>query len=339
MSYLRPLPRTDLPRPADARDLAGSRHAWWNEVDLTLQGMPTQRFLADELTPVDSLRLSAPRPVLPDLPSDRPLVMGIVNITPDSFSDGGQAFAPEAALARAQALAAAGADILDIGGESTRPGAEDVPVAEEISRTAPVIAAIRAAGITTPVSIDTRKAAVAEAALAAGAVMVNDVSALAHDPDMAERVARAGVPVCLMHAQGTPQTMQNNPRYGDVLQEVHDFLAARIEHALDQGIARERLIIDPGIGFGKTVRHNLTLLSGLSLFHNLGVAVLLGASRKKFIGTLTGVETAAARMPGSVAVALQAAAQGAQIIRVHDVAETVQALTLWRALTSEGQVE
>lgn len=339
MNYLRPLPRTDLPRPPDAVPLAGSAHVWWNEVDLTLRGVPTQRFLADELVPGDCARLSAPRPVLSGLPTDRPLVMGIINVTPDSFSDGGLALAPEAALARARALVAAGADLLDIGGESTRPGAEDVAEAGEIARTVPVIAAIRALGIATPISIDTRKAAVAAAALAAGADMVNDVSAMAYDPGMAAVVARAGVPVCLMHAQGTPQTMQQSPRYGDVLQEVHDFLAARIEHALDQGIARERLIVDPGIGFGKTLRHNLTLLSGLSLFHNLGVAVLLGASRKKFIGTLSGVDTAAARMPGSVAVALQAAAQGAQIIRVHDVTETVQALALWRALTSEGQSE
>lgn len=339
MNYLRPLPRTDLPRPPDALPLAGSAHVWWNEVDLTLRGLPAQRFLADELVPADCLRLSTPRPVLEGLATDRPLVMGIVNVTPDSFSDGGQAFAPEAALARARALLAAGADILDIGGESTRPGAKDVPADEEIARTTPLIAALRAAGINMPVSIDTRKAAVAGAALAAGANMVNDVSALAHDPAMAELVARAGVPVCLMHAQGTPQTMQNSPRYGNVLHEVHDFLAERIEYALDQGIARARLIVDPGIGFGKTLRHNLTLLSGLSLFHDLGAAVLLGASRKKFIGTLSGVETAGARMPGSVAVALQAAAQGAQIIRVHDVTETVQALALWRALTSEGHEE
>ncbi len=339
MNYLRPLPRTDLPRPPDALELAGSAHVWWNEVDLTLRGGPTQRFLADELVPEDCLRLSAPRAVLPGLPGKRPLVMGIVNVTPDSFSDGGQAFELEAALARAEALVAAGADILDIGGESTRPGAVDVPVADEIRRTAPVIAALRANGITTPVSIDTRKAAVAEAALAAGADMVNDVSALLHDPDMAALVARAGVPICLMHAQGTPQTMQKDPRYDNVLQEVHDFLAARIGHALDQGIARERLIVDPGIGFGKTLQHNLTLLSGLSLFHDLEAPILLGASRKKFIGTLSAVETASDRMPGSVAVALHAAAQGAQIIRVHDVTETVQALALWRALTSEGMGE
>lgn len=339
MNYLRPLPRTDLPRPPDALPLGGSAHVWWNEADMTLRGELVQRFLADELVDVDRDRICAPRPILRGLPSDRPLVMGIVNITPDSFSDGGVAFAPEAALARARALVASGADLLDIGGESTRPGAEDVPVAEEITRTAPVIAAIRAVGIATPISIDTRKARVAEAALAAGADMVNDVSALEHDPDMAALVARAGVPVCLMHAQGPPQTMQRDPRYDDVLLDVFDYLGARMDFALSQGIAPERVIVDPGIGFGKTLRHNLTLLQGLSLYQTLGAAVLLGASRKKFIGTLSAVETAAARMPGSVAVALHAAAQGAQIIRVHDVSETVQALALWRALCSEGNDE
>lgn len=339
MNYLRPLPRTDLPRPPDALPLGGSAHVWWNEADMTLRGEFVQRFLADELVDADRKRICAPRPILPGLPCDRPLVMGIVNITPDSFSDGGVAFAPEAALSRATALVAAGADILDIGGESTRPGAEDVPVAEEIARTAPVIAAIRAAGLATPISIDTRKARVAEAALAAGADMVNDVSALAHDADMAALVAKAGVPVCLMHAQGPPQTMQLDPRYDDVLLDVFDFLAARMDFALAQGIAAEHLIVDPGIGFGKTLRHNLTLLQGLSLYHTLGASILLGASRKKFIGTLSAVETAAARMPGSVAVALHAAGQGAQIIRVHDVSETVQALALWRALCSEGKAE
>ncbi|KPQ07584.1 MAG: dihydropteroate synthase FolP [Rhodobacteraceae bacterium HLUCCA12] len=336
MTCLRPLPRTDLPRPPEARALSGSAHVWWSEADLMQREAATQRFLLDELTPTDRARLSAPRATLPGLATDRPLVMGIVNVTPDSFSDGGVAYAPETALARAQAMAADGADILDIGGESTRPGAVDVPEAEEIKRVVPVIAAIRAEGITTPISIDTRKAAVAQAALSAGANMVNDVSALSHDADLAAVVARAGVPVCLMHAQGDPQTMQRDPHYDNVLLDIHDYLLARMDFALDQGIAPERLIVDPGIGFGKTLRHNLSLLSGLSLFHNLGAAVLLGASRKKFIGTLSGVDPAAARVPGSIAVALQAASQGAQIIRVHDVAETVQALALWRAMTSEG---
>lgn len=320
LNPIHPAPRTDLPRRADGLPLAGSAHVWWQPSGLSA---------------ADCMALAAPRPILSVLPGDRPLVMGIVNVTPDSFSDGGTAFAPEAALARARAHVAAGADILDIGGESTRPGAADVPVAQEITRTIPVIRAIRAAGITTPISIDTRKAAVAEAALAAGADIVNDVSALTHDPDLAAVVVQAGVPICLMHAQGTPQTMQAGPRYGDVLAEVYDWLAARLDFAVAQGINPARIITDPGIGFGKTLAHNLTLLRGLSRFHALGAPILLGASRKRFIGTISGVDEATRRMPGSLAVALHAAAQGVQIIRVHDVMETVQALALWRALTVE----
>ena len=330
MIYHFPRPRSDLPRPADALSLAGSAHVWFSAIDsLARDRRPCAA------APGMAERLAQPRPVLSGLPVDRPLVMGIVNATPDSFSDGGEAHGLAAAIARAQALVTAGADILDIGGESTRPGAEDVPDAEEIARTAPVIAALREAGIATPVSIDTRKAAVAEAALAAGADIINDVSALTHDPALAGVVAEAGVPVCLMHAQGTPQTMQADPRYDDVLLDVHDALARRMDFALSRGIAAERLIVDPGIGFGKTLAHNLALLKGLALLHGLGAPILLGASRKRFIGTISGVEEAGARMPGSLAVALHAAAQGAQIIRVHDVAATVQALALWRALTNK----
>ncbi len=282
--------------------------------------------------------LARPKPILPSLPVDRPLVMGIVNVTPDSFSDGGTLGSVAEAVARARTQVEAGADILDIGGESTRPGAAEVPVVDETARTAPVIAAIRAEGISTPISIDTRKAGVAEAALKAGADIVNDVSALTWDADLARVTAEFGAPICLMHAQGTPQTMQADPRYDDVLREVYDWLGARMDHAVAQGIAPEKIITDVGIGFGKTLQHNLTLLKGLALFHGLGAPVLLGASRKRFIGTLSGVDEAAARMPGSLAVALHAAAQGAQIIRVHDVAETVQALALWRALTLEDDV-
>lgn len=312
-----PIPRTDLPRPPAARPLAGSAHVWFDPAGMA-----------------QAPALATARPVLAGLPTDRPLVMGILNVTPDSFSDGGAWLGTDAAVAQAMAMVAQGADILDIGGESTRPGAADVPEDAEIARTQPVITALRAAGLRTPVSIDTRKASVARAAVAAGADMVNDVSALGHDPDMASTIAALGVPVCLMHAQGTPQTMQANPQYQDVLAEVFEHLAARMAVALDAGILPQRLIIDPGLGFGKTVAHNITLLQGLARFHALGAAVLLGASRKRFIGTLSGIEVADQRLAGSLAVALHAAAQGAQVIRVHDVAETVQALALWRALTT-----
>lgn len=282
------------------------------------------------LVPPDVLgRLSVLRPPLCGLALDRPRIMGILNITPDSFSDGGDLGTVQAAVARAQAMAA---DILDIGGESTRPGAQTVGIADEISRVVPVIRAIREAGITTPISIDTRKAAVAEAALDAGADIVNDVSAFRYDPELADLVAARGVPVCLMHSKGDPATMQNAPQYENVVAEVLDHLAERMEFAAARGVARDRMIVDPGIGFAKTQMHNLALLAQLPRLHDLGVPVLLGASRKKFIGTIGGAEVARDRMPGSVAVALHGAAMGMQILRVHDVAETAQALALWQAI-------
>ena len=333
MIYYLPRARTDLPRPPQARPLAGSAHVWFDTVSALSRD---RRPASSDGGPAVIDALAQPRPALPGLPADRPLVMGIVNATPDSFSDGGRAFGFDAALAHARALVGAGADMIDIGGESTRPGADDVPLAEEIARTEPVIAALRGEGILAPISIDTRNAAVAEAALDAGADMVNDVSALTHDAAMAPLIEARGVPVCLMHAQGTPKTMQLDPRYDNVLLDVFDHLAERMAHAERAGIDRARLIVDPGIGFGKNLAHNLALLQGLALFHALGVPVLLGASRKRFIGTLSGVDAPAGRLPGSLAVALHAAAQAVQIIRVHDVAETVQALALWRALTTGG---
>jgi dihydropteroate synthase len=265
-----------------------------------------------------------------------PAVMGVVNVTPDSFSDGGRHAGAAEAVAHARTLAAAGAAILDVGGESTRPGATPVPPSDEIERVVPVIEGIVASGLGVPVSIDTRNAATAAAAREAGATILNDVSALTHDPAMGREATRFEA-VCLMHAQGDPQTMQKDPRYGDVLLDVFDFLAGRMAAAEAAGVARERLIVDPGIGFGKTVEHNLALIRGLSLFHTLGAAVLLGASRKRFIGTLSGVEVAAERVAGSVAAALAGAGQGAQVLRAHDVAETVQALAVWRALASPSR--
>lgn len=261
-----------------------------------------------------------------------PRIMGILNVTPDSFSDGGHFAGFDAARAHAAQLVAEGADILDIGGESTRPGAVEVPVTDEIARTVPLIRALRRDGITVPISIDTRKATVAAAAIEAGADFVNDVSALTWDRDMGRVVAQAGVPICLMHAQGTPQTMQIDPKYDDVVLDVHDWLADAKARAEDAGIAPAQVILDPGIGFGKTLEHNLALIQRLGMLHDLGCVILLGASRKRFIGTLSGVEAARERMAGSLAVALHGAAQGAQILRVHDVAQTRQALALWQAL-------
>jgi len=276
--------------------------------------------------------LLAELPPLCGLDLARPRIMGILNVTPDSFSDGGQFHSFTRACAQAHRMVAEGADILDIGGESTRPGAQEVPVAEEITRTAPLIAALRADGLRVPISIDTRKARVAAAALAAGADLVNDVSALTWDRDMGRVVAEAGVPICLMHAQGTPQTMQNDPKYNDVRLDVYDWLAQAMSRAEAAGIDRSKVIVDPGIGFGKTLEHNLALLQSLALLHQLGCAILLGASRKRFIGTLCGVEVASDRVAGSVAAALFGAGQGAQILRVHDVIETRQALAVGQAL-------
>jgi dihydropteroate synthase len=255
-------------------------------------------------------------------------MMGIVNVTPDSFS--GDGLSRSAAIAHARALHEAGADLIDIGGESTRPGAAPVASAEECRRILPVIEALAGR---MPISVDTRHAATMRATLAAGARIVNDISALRHDPAALSVVASAGAPVILMHMLGDdPQRMQDAPHYADVALEVAGFLAGRIDAAVAAGIARERIAIDPGIGFGKTAAHNLALLRRLPLLAGLGCPILVGASRKSFIGRLSGEAAAAGRVAGSVAVALFAAERGAAILRVHDVAETVQALRVWRAL-------
>ncbi|MDB5397646.1 MAG: folP [Rhodospirillales bacterium] len=262
------------------------------------------------------------------------VVMGIINATPDSFSDGGAYFDPKRAIAHAEAMIQAGACIVDVGGESTRPGALPVNAEEEIGRVLPVIAGIRAtaAAAGAIVSIDTRNARTMQAALEAGAGMINDVSALTHDPGSLSVAAASDVPVVLMHMQGEPASMQQAPAYDDVALDVYDYLEARIAAAEAAGIARVRLIVDPGIGFGKTAAHNLALLNQLSLFHGLGVPLLVGVSRKGFIGRLSANEPAEHRLPGSLAAALVAVGQGTQILRVHDVPETLQALRVAAAL-------
>ena len=264
------------------------------------------------------------------LSMDRPRIMGILNVTPDSFSDGGTV---TDVAARVAELAGQGADIIDIGGESTRPGAETIAVDDEWQRVAPAIEAAVATGLV--VSIDTRKAEVARRALAAGARLFNDVSALTYDPGslaVAKDYADAGGAVCLMHALGDPKTMQKDPRYDDVLREVYAYLEDRVKAAAEAGIPPEQVVVDPGIGFGKTLEHNLELIRGLGTFHDIGCLLLLGASRKNFIGTLTGEDVAANRIHGSVATAQIAASLGVQIIRVHDVKATAQALAVWSAV-------
>ncbi|MCX8509567.1 MAG: dihydropteroate synthase [Rhodobacteraceae bacterium] len=329
MIYYRPIAQTDAARPPEALPLAGG-WCWFDRAEvLTRSGSRGLIAAKDIPTPVLG-RLTAPRPPLADLTMERPRLMGIVNVTPDSFSDGGRFAAPEAALAQGLRLAQT-ADILDIGGESTRPGAAEVPPEEEAARTAPLIAALRQAGLATPISIDTRKAVVAQAAIAAGASLLNDVAALTYDPALGPLAAASGLPLCLMHAQGTPATMQADPRYENVLLDVYDWLAARIAVAEGLGLPRTRIIVDPGIGFGKTVAHNLALIRGLSLFHGLGCAVLLGVSRKRFIGTLAQVPDTDRRGPGTIALTLAGLTQGVQIHRVHDTEEARQALLLWQA--------
>ena len=259
---------------------------------------------------------------------EHPLIMGVVNVTPDSFSDGGLHADAAAAIAHARRLIEEGADIVDIGGESTRPGAAPVPLDEERRRVLPVLEAL--AGGAVPVSVDTRKPALMREVIAAGAAMVNDVTA-ASSPQALEALAGAGVGVCLMHMQGEPGTMQDNPTYGNVVREVRDYLAARVAAAMAAGIARERIVADPGFGFGKTLEHNLVLLRSLGELRGLGVAVLAGLSRKAMIGRLTGREPRD-RVHGSVAAALVAAQNGAHIVRVHDVAATRDALAIWNAV-------
>ncbi len=330
MPYYRPIAEYGAVRPASARSLAGGP-VWFTRALRLDRGAPPEPVTVDAIPAAILDRLTAPRAPIAGLSLDRPRIMGILNVTPDSFSDGGRLTDLAASCAAAEALEAAGADIVDIGGESTRPGAETLPDETEIARTEPVITAL-ASRMRVPMSIDTRKAAVARVAIAAGARLVNDVSGLTYDPAMVPLVAQGALPVCVMHAQGDPQTMQDDPVYDDVLLDVYDWLDTRVGALEAQGIPRARILVDPGIGFGKTVAHNLALLRGLSLFHGLGCGVLLGASRKGFIGRIAGVPQAQARMPGSVAVALGAVAQGVQVLRMHDVAETAQALALWRTV-------
>ncbi len=273
-------------------------------------------------------------------------LMGIVNVTPDSFSDGGRFLRPDAAVAHALALAAEGAEIVDVGGESTRPGAEPVAVEEELRRVLPVIEGIAAASASLPsrprISIDTSKAAVAEAALAAGASLVNDVSAFRADPEMAAVVAGGEADCCLVHMRGEPRTMQDDPRYGDVVDDVREFLQERLAFALDAGVARERIMLDPGIGFGKTEQHNLQLLRRLDELVAIGSPIVVGVSRKGFLGRIidrdaprSGPVAAVDRLAGVIATNVLAFERGARVFRVHDVAPAREALAVAAATLGE----
>lgn len=267
------------------------------------------------------------------LAAPRPLIMGVLNVTPDSFADGGLYFDHAAALTQARALVAGGADILDIGGESTRPFADPVSLAEELRRVLPVIEAI-APEITIPISIDTYKAPVARAALEAGAAIINDISALSFDPDMAALAVHYQAPVILMHMQGTPRDMQRQPHYDDLLGEIRAFFQERLDYAAAQGLSRDLLVLDPGIGFGKTWQHNLELLNRLDVFLDLGVPLLVGASRKAFIGHLTGLPAGEERDIGTLAALAISVLRGARFVRTHNVTYARQFLTVLEAIRS-----
>jgi dihydropteroate synthase len=349
-TYLRPTAFVDSPFGLDGQiaRLAGTM-LWFSAVELVTLGggRIADRALAgvgsieamldrhDDAARAAWRNLTSPRPALAlgarTVRLDQPQIVGILNVTPDSFSDGGRFADRDEAAAAGFAMAEAGAAIVDVGGESTRPGAKTVWEQDEVERVLPVVRRLAAGG--TAVSIDTRKAAVMDAALGAGAALVNDVSALSFDDRAASIVAAAACPVVLMHHQGDPETMQAAPRYEKPIPfAVYDWLEQRIAAAEAAGIDRAKIIVDPGIGFGKTVQHNLELLNGLALLHGLGCPLMLGASRKRMIGALSGEAPPDRRLAGSLALALKGADQGAHLLRVHDVPETVQALRIWRGL-------
>lgn len=337
MTYYRPIAHTDLRRPAQAVRLAGGP-VWFSQVEVMSRNTPGSVVPVADV-PAEALeRLCSPRADICGLSMDRPRLMGVLNVTPDSFSDGGLYNGPKAAVIRAKLMVHNGADILDIGGESTRPGASLIEVAAEVRRTEPIIKSLISEKIGAPISIDTRKADVAGRALDAGAVMFNDVTALSYDPDSLSLAGSRKPFVCLMHASGDPKTMQDNPSYENVALDVYDYLLQRVEAAVNAGVPRNRIVVDPGIGFGKTLAHNLLLLRNLSLFHGLGCPVLLGASRKRFIGEITDTPDAAERGVGSVAVALNALGQGIQIIRAHDITAHKQAFAIWQAMMETKDV-
>jgi dihydropteroate synthase len=349
-TLIRPTGFVDSPFGHDGKvaRLAGGL-TWFAAVELIM--VEGHRRVSTELLPVQGIEsrfdeeiagqwdaLTRPRSSLQlgerTIRLDEPQVMGIVNATPDSFSDGGQfASAAEAAEAGAR-MGAEGAAIIDVGGESTRPGARSIWEGDEIDRVAPVIRQLAAGGAA--VSVDTRKADVMTAAVEAGARMINDVSALTYDARSAEVAAGLNVPVVLMHHKGAPEVMQDEPRYDGVLVEVYLWLEERVEAAVQAGVARQHILIDPGFGFGKNVSHNLELMNGLALFHSLGCPLVIGASRKRTIGALSGEAPADRRIAGSIAFAMKAVEQGVQLLRVHDTFETVQAVRVWRGMRDQA---
>jgi len=308
--------------------LAGGA-TWFSHVEVLSRDDDSRVIPASDVPDKILDNLTAQRADFAGLGMARAHVMGVLNTTPDSFSDGGLHEDADTAIARGREMLSQGASIIDVGGESTRPGADFVDRIAEINRVSPVVEALSSDAL---ISIDTRKADVARAAITAGASIFNDVTALSFDPRSLTVLAETDASVCLMHASGDPKTMQDNPSYGDVLLDVYDYLAQRVALCEAAGIPKSRISIDPGIGFGKTTEHNLLLIRGLSLFHGLGCPILLGVSRKRFIGELGQAQNPADRVGGSIAVGLEGLRQGVQLLRVHDVKETVQAVRLFEAM-------
>lgn len=334
--YFRPIALNDPAPQAGSFPLAGG-WARFAQVEVLSRDAPPEIIAASKLDAADLTRLCSARPGINGIDFTRPRLMGILNVTPDSFSDGGEHFDPETAVARAFAMQRDGADIIDIGGESTRPGAQETPASEEIARITPVLQRLQAAGLAAPISLDTRKAEVGAAGIAAGAQWLNDVSGLRHDPALADVAARKDAGLIVMHSLGTPETMQKLAAnaYDDVLLDVFDTLEKTLDQAVAAGVPRARLMVDPGIGFGKTDPQQLALLARISLFHDLGVPILLGVSRKGMIGRIGGMVAPSARDAGSAGIGLWAVAQGIQVLRVHDIVCHQQAIALWGAA---GQV-
>ncbi len=329
-SYFRPIVRTGSPRSQHSIFLAETNY-WVSEAEEIKYGKETKLVSINDVPEWWKKRWLKKRSDILGMEFGFPKLMGILNITPDSFSDGGNHVKLDVALNQAKFMEENGVDIIDIGGESTRPGALTVPISEEIKRIEPVITGISARS-KIPISVDTRKSKVASAARKAGASMVNDVSGFTFDPNLLTYCSKYKLPVCVMHMKGSPENMQNNPKYENILIEVFDFLENQIGTLVKAGISRDQIIADVGIGFGKNIGHNLALIKNISLFHGLGVPLLLGVSRKSIISNVARVEKPSDRVHGSISLAISALGQGVQVFRVHDVAETRQAFDLWVAV-------
>lgn len=328
MDYYRPIVSYGKDSPKQSMPLAGG-NSWFTEAEVLSRNKNSSVIDIKDI-PKETLKsITGSRPDFAGLNMRSAHVMGVLNVTPDSFSDGGQYNEVGAAIDRGKKMIEEGASIIDIGGESTRPGADFVDRFSELNRVSPVVDGMANLGI---ISIDTRKADVAKAGILKGAKIFNDVSSLSFDPRSLNVLAETGASVCLMHASGDPQTMQDNPFYDNVLLDVYDFLASKVKLCLEAGIDISKISIDPGIGFGKTLEHNLLLIRGLSLFHGIGCPILLGVSRKRFIGEIGKAQNTADRLGGSIAVGLEGLRQGVQMLRVHDVKETVQAVRLFEAM-------